>query len=94
MTAVKWERTGSGVCESRAHVGKFRLRVWPAYGGGVPGCPCSRCTKAPASSWQRWEWAIEGHECRVLASGGAPAVGKAKAMAEAAARAAVKAGLR
>jgi hypothetical protein len=84
-TPIKWERKGNGFTETQAHVGKFRLRVWADYDGWC--IPCG-------TAWQKWYWAVEGHQCRVLASGGAPTIGRAKSMAEACAKAATKAGLR
>jgi hypothetical protein len=82
---IKWERKGNGTTETQARVGKFRLRVWADYDGWC--IPCG-------TAWQKWSWSVEGHQCRVLASGGAPTIGRAKAMAEACAKAATKAGLR
>jgi hypothetical protein len=83
-TPIKWERKG-GITETQAHVGKFRLRVW-SRGEDIE--------RFVPLAWQRWDWAVEGHQCRVLASGGAPTIGRAKSMAEACAKAATKAGLR
>lgn len=86
VTALKWEPRDNRAGEWRAYVGKLRLREWDS-------CEMTGVTRR-GHAWQRYEWSIEGHRCRVLASGGAPTRKAARAMAEAAAQAAEKAGLR